>query len=72
LVVGVAEAKGGAADEFDDAVDAFALGVAVAGVGERFDPGPPSVDGGGELPDLGDAGVGAGPGRPIGNKPTPR
>jgi hypothetical protein len=57
LVVGVAKTEGVASHELDDAVDAFALGVAVPGVHECFDLRPPAVGGDGELPYLGDVGV---------------
>nr|WP_260463613.1 hypothetical protein [Streptomyces sp. TRM72054] len=57
MVVGVAEAERVAGDELDHAVDPFAFGVAVSGVDERGDLGPPAVDGGGELADFGDVGV---------------
>jgi hypothetical protein len=57
LVGGVAEAEHVAGDEFDHAIGPFALGVAVSGVHERGDLGPPAVDGSGELADFGDGGV---------------
>ncbi|WSA05040.1 hypothetical protein OHA79_46260 (plasmid) [Streptomyces sp. NBC_00841] len=63
-MVGVAEAERVASDELDHTVDTLALGVAVTGVDERFDLGPPAAGGGGELADFGDAGV-----RAAGEKP---
>jgi hypothetical protein len=64
LAVGVAVAERVAGDQLDHAVDALALGVAVAGVDERGDLGPPAVDGDGESADFGDVAVRA-PGQEL-------
>lgn len=49
----VAETERVAGDKLDHPVDALALGVAVPGVDESLDLGPPAVDGDGELSGFG-------------------
>jgi len=45
MVLGVAEASGAAADILDEPVGAFGAHVGDVGAAERFDLGPPVVDG---------------------------